>query len=161
MSVYESYTNEYMSEGPGDRSGDRKERVIHTRVAEDLDDEIKRRAQSLGVSVSNLVRNILQNTVGLVEDILQDGADAARAARTTPRPPEPPQSTRAAAAPRVLGFQSAVLAVNAVCERCNAILPRGTRAGVAILDAPGPPLFRCDACVAALEHDAPVRPPGE
>ena len=64
-----------MTEPPNDR----KERVIHTRVAEELDEEIKRRAQNLGVSVSNLVRNILQNTIGLVEDILLDGAETARA----------------------------------------------------------------------------------
>ena len=33
---------------------DKKANVIHTRVPDDLDAEIKRRAQSLGVSVSNL-----------------------------------------------------------------------------------------------------------
>jgi hypothetical protein len=51
---------------------EKKERVIHTRVPESLDDEIKRKATDLGLSVSNLVRNILQHTVGLVEDIVHD-----------------------------------------------------------------------------------------
>ena len=84
--VYVSYTNGDMTEGPTDRRDpdrrdpDRKERVIHTRVAEDLDEEIKRRAQNLGLSVSNLVRNILQNTIGLVEEIVIDGAEAVQAA---------------------------------------------------------------------------------
>ena len=49
-----------------DGANSRKERVIHTRVPESLDDEIKRRATGLGLSVSNLVRNVLQHTFGLV-----------------------------------------------------------------------------------------------
>ena len=62
-------------------SDERKERVIHTRVPESLDDQIKRKAQGLGVSVSNLVRNILEHTVELVEDVVLDGARIARAGR--------------------------------------------------------------------------------
>ena len=36
---------------------EKKERVIHTRVPESLEAELRRRAQDLGISVSNLVRN--------------------------------------------------------------------------------------------------------
>lgn len=137
-----------MAEGPHDRRDpDRKERVIHTRVAEDLDEEIKRRAQGLGVSVSNLVRNILQNTIGLVEDMVLDGTEAVRRAAARPMPGEEP---------RVLGWQPAVLAVNAVCERCNALLPRGTRAAIGVLSAPGAPPFRCEPCIEEIaDHDEP------
>lgn len=134
------YTIVDMSEGER-RDADRKERVIHTRVAEDLDEEIKRRAQSLGVSVSNLVRNILQNAIGLVEDIVADGAEAVQAARRAGTSPP------TASDPKLLGWQSAVLAVNAVCERCNGLLPRGTRAAIALLSSPAPPRFRCERCV--------------
>jgi hypothetical protein len=152
------YTNADMSDPP---PNDRKERVIHTRVAEDLDEEIKRRAQNLGVSVSNLVRNILQNTIGLVEDIIHDGAETARAARRSARgdgaaPPGGPGAAR-----RVLGWQPAVLAVNAVCEACNAILPRGTQAHVSVLDGPGAPSFRCQRCVEEIRADAEPSPPSE
>ena len=151
------YTIDHMAEPPNDR----KERVIHTRVAEDLDEEIKRRAQNLGVSVSNLVRNILQNTIGLVEDIILDGAETARAARRGTRREEDEPAVRPAAAPRVLGWQPAVLAVNAICERCNAILPRGTRAAIAVLGEPGPPSFCCESCLEEVRPDADPRPPNE
>jgi predicted DNA-binding protein len=151
------YTNDDMAEPPHDR----KERVIHTRVAEDLDEEIKRRAQNLGVSVSNLVRNILQNTIGLVEDIILDGAETARAARRGVRRDEEEAAVRPGARPAILGWQAAMLAVNAVCERCNAILPRGTRAAIAILDGPGPPSFRCESCLEEIRPDAEPRPPDE
>lgn len=119
---------------------ERKERVIHTRVPESLDDEIKRKARRLGVSVSNLVRNVLEHTVELVEDIVTDSADIARSAGS-----RGPRRARAAEAP-ILGWQRAVLEVNAVCDACNAILPRGSQAAIGIT-AGGPPRFRCTACL--------------
>ena len=59
---------------------ERKERVIHTRVPESLDEEIRKRASTLGMSVSNLVRNALKNAFGLVEDAINDSANVARTA---------------------------------------------------------------------------------
>ena len=123
---------------------DKKANVIHTRVPDDLDAEIKRRAQSLGVSVSNLVRNVLSHTFGLVGDIVADGAQIARSARDgSPAPTH------------VLGWQELTLNLNAVCDRCNAILARGTVATVAVTEGPGPRPFRCLTCVKELGHDAP------
>jgi hypothetical protein len=125
---------------------DRKANVIHTRVPDELDAEIKRRAQSLGVSVSNLVRNVLQHTFGLVGDIVADGAEIARSARGA--------STPASAPTAILGWQELVLNLNAVCDRCNAILAKGTAATVAVVDGPGPRPFRCRGCVEELGRDA-------
>ena len=132
----------------------RKERVIHTRVPESLDDEIKRRATDLGLSVSNLVRNVLQHTFGLVEDIVHDSAEIARTARGAKsaftgrpaRPRQPPPRQRR----EVLGWQLALLNVNAVCDACNAILPRGARAGVGIVTGGGPIPIRCQSCLEEL-----------
>ena len=45
---------------------EKKEKVIHTRISESLDEEVRKHAAGLGVSVSNLVRNILLDTFGLV-----------------------------------------------------------------------------------------------
>jgi predicted DNA-binding protein len=127
----------------------KKERVIHTRVPESLDDEIKRKASGLGVTVSNLVRDVLENTLGLVEDIVSDSTQIARAARGEP-------VKRSRSAPRqsaegeVLGWQVALLNVNAVCDTCNAILPKGTKAGIGIVDGVQRP-FRCEACLERLK----------
>jgi hypothetical protein len=125
---------------------ERKERVIHARVPESLDDEIRRRAGRLGLSVSNLVRNVLQNAFGLVEDIVADSAEIARSARATRG--SPPED-----AARVLGWQTARLAANAVCERCNAILPRGTQAALGIVSGGGATRIRCERC-AELDLDS-------
>ena len=137
---------------------EKKERVIHTRVPESLDGEIKRKATDLGLSVSNLVRNILQHTFGLVEDIVQDSAEIARSARhakavftgQTPAAEPTPTAERRG---QVVGWHHAMLTVNAVCDTCNAVLVKGSRAGVGILDGPGSLSFRCQSCLKELADD--------
>src|ERR671939_1420132 len=60
---------------------EKKERVIHTRVPESLEAELRQKAQGLGISVSNLVRNVLGHAFGLVGDVVADSHAIARAAR--------------------------------------------------------------------------------
>lgn len=127
----------------------KKDRVIHTRVPESLDDAIKRKAGNLGISVSNLVHDVLENTIGLVEDIVSDSTQIARAARG--EPVHPSRARRARGARTVLGWQIAILNVNAVCDSCNAILPKGTQAAIGIVDD-GPRPFRCEPCVHAASE---------
>ena len=126
----------------------RKERVIHTRVPESLDDEIKRRATDLGLSVSNLVRNVLQHAFGLVEDVVRDSAEVARSARGATASLSPAGRRRAGG--EVLGWQMALLNVNAVCDTCNAILAKGTRAAIGVRDGGGAPPIRCTTCLKEL-----------
>jgi len=132
---------------PDDKSDDRperKEKVLHTRIPESLETEIKRRANGLGVSVSNLVRNVLQNTFGMIDDIVADSQNIARSARDVAslRHERP-----AAAEPAILGWQPITLNLNAVCDQCNEILAKGTTAHVSVLDGPGKKVFRCTTCV--------------
>lgn len=115
-----------------------KERVLHTRIPESLDEAIRARAAGLGVSVSNLVRNVLANALEVVE--------AAAGLAPAPRPSGPAV---------VLGWQEAVLARNAVCERCNDMLPRGSKAAIAVIDRDGGGAarpIRCLACLEELDH---------
>ncbi len=127
----------------------KRERVIHARVPESLDDEIKRKASDLGVTVSNLVRDVLGNAIGLVEDIVSDSAQVARAARGEPLRDRP---ARHEGGGQVLGWQVALLNVNAICDTCNRILPKGTQAGIGIVDD-GPRTFRCEPCLADVKAD--------
>lgn len=53
----------------------RKERVIHTRVSESLDDSIRRAADELRVPVSNLVRNVLEDVFEVVEKVTDNMGD--------------------------------------------------------------------------------------
>jgi uncharacterized protein with PIN domain len=139
---------------------ERKEHILHTRVPESLDRHIKRRARSLGMSASSIVRNVLLTTFGLVEDIVNDSTDIALAVtgQETPsrRDQERARTATGGAAPaaEVLAWQEAVLNVNAVCDRCNGILEKGSRAGIGVREQPGPPAIICPQCLAALSPSA-------
>jgi len=134
-----------------EQDNEKKERVIHTRVPPSLDSELKHRADRLGLSVSNLVRNILHHTFGLAEDVIKDSANVAKTARGE-REPRDTRETQPAEA-RVLGWQRFTLGLNALCERCNAILPKGTEAGIGVLDGLGRRPIHCIPCTEELTRD--------
>jgi hypothetical protein len=135
---------------------ERKERVLHTRVPESLDRHIKSRAKGQGLSVSTVVRNVLLNTFGLVEDIVTDstnialaiaGEDTAalgRGRHARARADEEP------AAGGIVAWQESVLNVNAVCADCNAVLRKGTRAAIAVRERPGPRAILCRRCLGKI-----------
>jgi hypothetical protein len=142
---------------------ERKQKILHTRVPESLDRHIKRRARSLGMSVSTVVRNVLLTTFGLVEDIVNDSTDIAlavtghdtvgsrRRVRERAQRPEP-----GAAPAEVLAWQEGILNLNAVCDDCNGILKKGTRAGIGVRDQPGPRALMCLRCLSRLERGQPT-----
>jgi len=53
----------------------RKERVLHTRISEQLSDDIRRLAEDLRVPASNLVRNVLEEVFTVVETVSDDVGD--------------------------------------------------------------------------------------
>ena len=128
---------------PTDETDDEeaKDRVIHTRVPEKLEAELRQRAQGLGISVSNLVRNVLGHAFGLVGDVVADSHAIARAARGEAK------AAAAAESDDVIAWQPIVLAKNAICSRCNDILPKGSKAAIAI---GGDRAFVCIKCLEEL-----------
>lgn len=134
---------------------EKKERVIHTRVPERLEAELRERAQDLGISVSNLVRNVLGHAFGLVGDVAADAHAIARAARgdRNGQPPAPAPAAAPATAPTgnpiddVLAWQAIVLGKNAICARCNDILPRGRNAALGIAEHTHARVVICTTCL--------------
>jgi len=138
---------------------ERNERVLHTRVPGSLDRRIKRRARSLGMSASTVVRNVLLTTFGLVEDIVNDSATIALAATGHPVDATRPRLRGHAGAPvgdgPVLAWQRATLNRNAVCADCNAVLHKGDAAAIGIReDAGGPSPVICPPCLRTIERPA-------
>jgi hypothetical protein len=121
-----------------------KDRVIHTRVPESLENELRERAQELGMSVSNLVRNVLGHAFGLVGDLAADSQAIARAARGENK--KPPAAPAAPSIDDVIGWQTMVLGKNAVCARCNALLPKGEDAAIGV----GTQIVICPPCMKEL-----------
>ena len=54
----------------------RKERVLHTRISEQLADDIRQIAEDLRVPVSNLVRNVLEETFSAMERVSDNVGEA-------------------------------------------------------------------------------------
>jgi len=152
------------SEAP-DGPGERKERVLHTRVPGSLDRQIKHRARNLGLSVSTVVRHVLLNTFGLVEDIVTDSTNLAlsitgdgaapgsdgHAGRRGGAGSAANRGTSSDGDGEIVGWQEAVLNLNGVCHRCNAILHKGTRAAIGVRESPGPLSLLCRPCLEKLE----------
>jgi hypothetical protein len=143
--VYHAVTRKRPPEDE-ETDAEKKERVIHTRVPESLEAQLRQRAEDLGISVSNLVRNVLGHAFGLVGGVVADSHAVARAARGGATRPAPPTANEDTALDDVLGWQPLVLGKNAVCARCNALLPKGTDAAVGV----GTRFVICNACVQAL-----------
>jgi hypothetical protein len=150
--VYHNVTRKRPPTDPPD-DAEKKERVIHTRVPESLEAELRKRAQELGVSVSNLVRNVLGHAFGLVGDVVADSHALARAVRGDKRddrgdaavvvPPDPKD---------VLAWQAIVLGKNAVCARCNVLLPRGRDAAIGVAEHGSGRVIVCTTCLEELRQ---------
>lgn len=129
-----------------------KDRVLQARIPQQLDTELRDRAEQLGMSVSTVVRNVLLHTFDLVEGVVSDSAQLARVVqgRETTAQAAVPDSAQPDNAGGVVGWQEAVLNRNGVCEQCNAILTRGERAAIGLPVLPRPVLL-CLRCLAGLE----------
>lgn len=141
--MYHIVTRKRRDEPEDDDDVEKKERVLHTRVPESLETQLREKAQDLGISVSNLVRNVLGHAFGLVGDVVADSHAVARAARGDKKRATTPAPVTSVSLDDVLGWQQIVLNKNAVCAKCNAILPKGRDAAVGV----GTSLVVCPSCL--------------
>jgi hypothetical protein len=156
---------------------ERKERVLHTRISQQLAEDIGRMADDLRVPVSNLVRNVLEEVFSVVEtvsdnvgELIEDVMDEAGRARDRarrrhfhrrhhaesargfePGAHEEPRARETARVdpPDVLGWQPLILARAAACADCAAPLVRGERAYVGVTASGPSALTLCADCLDA------------
>jgi hypothetical protein len=129
---------------------ERKERVLHTRISQQLAEDIGRMADDLRVPVSNLVRNVLEEVFSVVETVsdnvgeliegVMDEAERVRRRRTAEPRPDPPE---------VLGWQPLILAREASCSGCDASLSRGARAYLGVTSSGASSHTLCESCLNA------------
>jgi hypothetical protein len=148
----------------------RKERVLHTRISEDLAADLRRVAEDLRVPVSNLVRNVLEEAFSVVEsvtgnvgEIIEEVMDEAEAVRARLRgrqrrrsrridPEESPrEESREAEAPpprddEVIGWQPLVLARPRRCAQCGILMGRGDSAYASMTPKGVGASWRCEDC---------------
>lgn len=130
-----------------------KDRVLQARIPEQLDEELRDRAEQLGLSVSTIVRNVLLHTFDLVEGVVIDSSQIARALTGRDAPGRDPDAEA-----EVLGWQEVILNKNGVCEACNVILPVGQRATIGVPTGRRATLM-CLECLATLPASGEVSKP--
>ncbi len=150
-----------------------KDRVVQTRVPRDLESVLKREARRRRLTVSHLIRNVLEDAFALVDgvvanvdDLVTDsvelvrkvGSDARRVAgavRDVGRVPEREPGEEGPA--HVWAWNRVVLNRAADCSRCRRSMARGTEAYSGLSDdASRPREWLCGDCIAQLEEPGAV-----
>jgi len=112
----------------------RKDQLIQTRVDRRLQKVLVEQARSRRISVSNLVRNILEDAFGLGVPAL--AVDA-----------EPTPSEEAPALDHIYAWSSAILGRAAECSRCGRSLEAGHHALMGLSEDPSAPrAWLCPTC---------------
>jgi hypothetical protein len=135
----------------------RKDRLIQTRVPRDLESTLKREALRQGVTVSQLIRNILGGAFDLVEDVVADVdqivsdsvALAQQVSRGTRRIAESARSEEATnPLVRVEAWNRVVLNRNVACTKCSVEIVKGEEGYAGLGEQAGPiRAWLCSRCI--------------
>jgi len=121
-----------------DRSGaERKDRVLQARVPKSLYDDLVLQAHRLRVPVSNLVRNILEDSFRMVENIVDGGIEIAAALRGV-------KGVNDLSA--VLGWQPMVAGRRLTCACCGGAIEKDGGAFISIGAPGGRNVVICEKC---------------
>lgn len=116
---------------------ERKEHVLQARVSPSLYNNLVAQARRLRVPVSNLVRNILEDSTRMVENIVDGGIEIAEAIGKGMD--EEDLST-------VLGWQPMIVNKRLACSHCGQPIRKGREAYMSV-GAPGSRTFViCEGC---------------
>jgi hypothetical protein len=140
-------------------AGERKDRLIQTRVADELEGKLREEARKKRVTVSQLIRNVLEDTFDLVDNVVAEAAnfgktvkrDAQRiasSAKGLARTVAPADAAQALET--VEAWQEVVLNREARCARCEKALARGETGFIGLSSDPTLRLWICRSCRAKL-----------
>jgi hypothetical protein len=141
--------------GSGSEDEELKDRLLQTRITPTLHGLVARRARELKIPVSNLVRNILDDSMRLVDNVVVECLNIAvafsggRARR--PRwagAPAAPAAEPAGAAEGPVAWQEVVVGRRAECGDCGRPLFPGEAARLGMAADGRPLLFACPDCYA-------------
>jgi hypothetical protein len=142
----------------------RKDRLIQTRVPRELETTLKEEARRRRLTVSHLIRNVLEESFqlvdGIVADVDQIVTDSAKLARNVGRGarrlveasrPDARAPDRGDDLAHVYAWNEVVLQRAANCSSCGAELARGASGYAGLSDEPGRPrAWLCPECVRGL-----------
>jgi hypothetical protein len=139
---------------------ERKDQLIQTRVPDDLSLTLREAAKQKRVTVSQLIRNVLEDTFDLVDDVVGEAVNLGSAVkRDALRIAESARGRKRGAAAAsdadpmegVEAWQEVRLNKDVVCATCARIVPRGDRAAFGVGgDSGAPKVWLCAVCAARL-----------
>jgi hypothetical protein len=143
---------------PRPRRLPRKDRLIQTRVPRQLEETLKLEARRQRVSVSHLIRNIVEDTFRLVDGVVSDSVTLARNVRRSARRLASAGGAEAVRPPRrepalsnVYAWSEVVVHHPAVCSSCGGGIGRGERAYTGLSDDhDAARAWLCQACIEKL-----------
>jgi hypothetical protein len=116
---------------------ERKDRVLQARVSPSLYNNLVAQARRLRVPVSNLVRNILEDSTRMVENIVDSGIEIAEAIGKGMDDED---------LSSVLGWQPMIANKRLACSHCGLPIEKGSEAFMSV-GAPGSRTFMiCEDC---------------
>jgi hypothetical protein len=143
----------------------RKDRLIQTRVPRDLEATLKEEARRRRLTVSHLIRNVLEDAFELVDGVVADvdqivsdsvslaknvSRNARRLAASTRAPP-PPALEPGSDLSHVYAWNEVVLHQPVSCSSCGTRIERGERGFTGMSEEPNRPrAWLCPPCVEAL-----------
>ncbi len=117
--------------------------MLQTRVPRSLYHELVARAKGLRVPVSNLVRNILEDSTRMVDTILEGGLRIAEVLGS---------GTEQKDLSDVLGWQSMLLQRDISCGRCKRLITKGSCAFVGVGSPHARSVVICEGCKCEIEQ---------
>ena len=122
----------------GDRPGaERKDRVLQARVSPSLYNNLVAQARRLRVPVSNLVRNILEDSTRMVENIVDSGIEIAEAIGKGMDDED---------LSSVLGWQPMIANKRLACSHCGHPMQKGSGAFMSVGTAGSRTFVICEDC---------------
>ena len=122
-------------------ANERKNRVLQARVPESLYSDLVDQAGRLRVPVSNLVRNILEDSIRMVETIVDGGIEIAEALGGRASQKE---------LSSVAGWQPMTANRRLACAGCGAAIAKGQEAFTSVGASGGRTFVICGECQCAL-----------
>jgi len=114
-----------------------KDHVLQARVSQSLYKDLVTQARRLRVPVSNLVRNILEDSTRMVENLVDGGLEIAEALSS--KVDEEDISS-------VLGWQPMITNKDLICAQCRSTVPKGGQAFMSVGAPGGRTIVICEEC---------------
>jgi len=138
---------------------DRKDQLVQTRVPGELSETLREAAKQNRVTVSQLIRNVLEDTFDLVDNVVgeavqlghsvrRDALKIAESAKGRGRRPSPSAGDPLA---DVEAWQEVLINKDVVCAQCARLVGRGEKAAFGVSSDPAAPkLWLCAVCAGRL-----------